>query len=725
IKVLPDAFARDPERLSRFEREARLLAAMTHPNIAGIYGLEEAAGKSFLVLEYVAGETLGDRLARGPLSIAETIDVGRQIATALEAAHEAGIIHRDLKPGNIKLTPGGDVKVLDFGLARGAEGVGDSSSVLQQSPTLSLAATAAGVILGTAAYMSPEQARGRPVDRRTDIWSFGCVLYECLTGRQAFPGETVSDSIAKILQSEPDASALPEGVPPRLRQMLARCLEKEARRRLRDIGDARIEFEEMQGGRASGSSSLVPAPADAGSAAVATRPTHRRLLPVAAAVLLAAAAGALLLWAGLGPLRHPPRALRYTIAGPPGTDFAGDAVQQAISPDGRLLAFVTLDSSLTSELWLRPLDQFEPRRLPGTRKANLPFWSPDSRSLAFFADGKLQRLSVGGGNPEIICEAPNGRGGSWGKKDIIVFAPTSSGPLFRVAAGGGRAEAVTVIDSTAGETAHRWPCFLPDGEHFLFLSLPFKAGAAPAFVAALGRTGRSKVLEAQSAPVFAAPGFLLFERNAALMAQRFDARARRVRGEPFRVGPPAQKTSYSGSPSASVSTNGVLCSSAKLESPRRLAWLDRAGQETGTIDVPIDNWDEVAVAPDGRRAVVGKTGSEGYELWLLEIRRSTMTKLTFDRFDNTGPVWSTDGSEIIYSSNRAGVRDLYRRHLDVGDRDAMFHHSAVQFKDAGDWTPDGQWVVMEELTADRGSDISLIPAAGGAARSLLDDPFNE
>src|SRR5580765_3741549 len=375
IKSLPESFAHDAERVARFEREARLLASLSHPNIASIHGLEVANGQRYLVLEYVEGPTLAERLSRGPLPLHDALDVCRQIAAGVEAAHENGVIHRDLKPSNVKLTPGGEAKVLDFGLAKGGASEPQGVSDLSASPTMTYASTSLGVVLGTAAYMSPEQARGKPVDRRTDIWSFGCVLYECLTGRQLFQGETVSDLIAQILERQPDWTALPASTPPRVRELLARCLDKDPKRRLRDMGDARILLEDELVTSASGKQRV------AASRAIAS--TSR--LPWALAAMFALTTAALAIWM----MTHraaPDRVVRFTVDPPKSSGMVADAGNQALSPDGTRLVFALADSSGQSWLWVRAFDSFEARRLDGTAGAYQPFWSPNGRQIAFFAD---------------------------------------------------------------------------------------------------------------------------------------------------------------------------------------------------------------------------------------------------------------------------------------------------------------------------------------------------
>jgi Tol biopolymer transport system component len=723
IKVLPDLLSHDSERLARFEREARLLAALTHPHIAGIHGIEESDGRRFLVLEYVEGETLAEHLLRGPLPIDETLKVCGQIAGALEAAHEAGIVHRDLKPGNVKLNPAGDVKVLDFGLAKGASSGGESSSDLSHSPTLTQAATGIGVILGTAAYMSPEQARGKVVDRRTDIWSFGCVLYECLTGEQAFAGETVSDMIARILQGEPDWSRLPAGTPERLRELLHRCLEKDARRRLRDIGDARIAIEELQGGMrpASSSSSM------SGIAMPATTPPPRRpgwQLPAAAAALLilGVAAGFVARpWWGAPRSAQP---VRFLVQAPPHTTLATDPALITVSPDGRTLAFVANDTTGQASIWVRPLDDFDARLLPGTRNGEIPFWSPDSRQLAFFGDGKLKRIRIAGGNPEVVCDANTGRGGTWNRSGTILFAAGPTGPLYRVPAAGGTPVAVTVLDAAKGETAHRWPSFLPDGEHFLFTALPRVNGQFASYIGSLGAKQRTPLVASGGAPILSGPHDLVFQRNGAIVAQRFDGH--QVRGDAVTLGEGAGVTIYSAAPCVSASANGVIVWESAGKSNSRVVWTDRAGHEIGDSGLPPDRWGFAILSHDGRKALVEQDLETGAsDLWVVDLERQISNRITYGRGANTPGVWSPDNREIMYGSNRRGPRDLYRRAADGSGTDQVFYQSSVPFKDVADWSPDGRWIVMQENGDSSGWNLYLLPVAGGPRVPYLVTPFNE
>ncbi len=443
IKVLPEAFAGDSDRVARFEREAQLLAALNHPHIAAIYGLEQSGSTKFLVLELVEGESLADRLQAGALPVEEAVAVALQTADALQAAHDKGIIHRDLKPGNIMLTAEGQVKVLDFGLAKLESGWSEPpgrGGELTNSPTL--AATRAGMILGTAAYMAPEQAKGRAADKRSDIWAFGCVLYELLTGRRAFEGEGVGDTLAAILRGEPDWKALPHGVPANIRTILTGCLEKDRQKRLADMSV--VQFLLTDGAR-------IGAPIDGRPGGLERRPSGLRVAGIAAvSALVAGIAAAAITWTLI---RSEPTVTRLDVVTPP-TD---DPMSFALSPDGRQLVFVASVENV-SRLWVRPLDDVTAQPLPGTDGASYPFWSPDGRALGFFADGKLKRLDVGGGAPQVLADAPSGRGGSWSRDGFIVFAPTASGPLLRVSASGGPVAVLYAPDQVALEVTDGRRC---------------------------------------------------------------------------------------------------------------------------------------------------------------------------------------------------------------------------------------------------------------------------
>jgi hypothetical protein len=506
IKVLPDEFARDADRLARFRREAEALASLNHPNVATIHDLAEADGVQYLVLELVEGDTLADLIGRGTVPIETALGIARQMADGLEAAHGKEIVHRDLKPANVKVTPEGRVKLLDFGLAKmRAEHPG---AALSNSPTLM--ATTPGMILGTAAYLSPEQAKGREADRASDVWAFGCIVYEMLAGRAAFEGETVGEVLGGILKAEPEWSRLPAATPAGIRRLLRRCLRKERSHRLTDIKDARIEIEEA------GSESEPVA---------VTRPaaSRTRLAWTVAAVLGVIAAGAVA-WA----LRPAPAApeMRVEIV----TGATSNPASLAISPDGRQLVFVANDGG-RPRLWLRPLNVASARTLAGTDDARYPFWSPDSRSVGFFAEGKLKRIDVAGGSLQTLADVPNSRGGAWGSDDTILFAPSAVSPPFRVPASGGEPVAVTRLEP--GIQNHRFPHFLPDGRRFLFhvLGGPDVRGV---YLGQLDDSGSRRLFDADSAAQFVS-GYLLFVRQGTLFAQRFDAAAGALLGLPVLV----------------------------------------------------------------------------------------------------------------------------------------------------------------------------------------------
>ena len=552
IKVLPAEVAQDPERLARFEREARLLASLNHPNIGGIYGIEEDAGTRFLVLEYLDGPTLAERLKGGALPVQEAMDIGRQIASALEVAHENGVIHRDLKPANVKLTSDGTVKVLDFGLAKGS-GSAESSSDLSASPTMTAHATSAGVILGTAAYMSPEQARGKSVDRRTDIWSFGCVLYECLTGRQLFAGETVSDTIAKILEREPDWSALPSGTPEKVIELLRRCLEKDPRKRQRDIGDARLHLEEVEEQR----TSQIRAAQESGKHEVVIKRSRRSTtIAWAVAIIATVVAIAALKEAGFIGEKPAPPPVRFTVHAPSGGHMSGWASNHQISPDGSTVSWVGSESGGDRALYLRRLDSMEMTRLIDVDNLSDPFWSWDGQSIGYFKTGKLRRFALDGSGTEPICDASSNRGASWGK-EWIVFAG-EQGPLYKVRPEGGEPVQITTLDEAAGETAHRFPHFLLDGKTFLYVALPGRSGRLQVLVSDVDGREPVRIMEAVNRPTYADPGWLLFQRGRRIHAQRFDAKSLQLSGDPIVFGAAPLLPNTVGAPVTSTSRNGHL-----------------------------------------------------------------------------------------------------------------------------------------------------------------------
>ena len=678
IKVVPDAFARNPERLARFEREARVLASVHHPNIAAIHALEQADGVPFLVMELVEGEML-----RGPLPVDEALLIAKQICEALEEAHEKGIVHRDLKPANIKVTPEGKVKVLDFGLAKAfSEDSGERDP--SQSPTLT-AATRAGVILGTAAYMSPEQARGKRVDKRTDIWAFGCVLYELLAGERAFGGENITDTMAAVVTREPDWGALPKNTPANVRTVLRRCLEKDRAERLRDIGDARLELKEAP--------LSVPEPA----------PRQRRLPWMIATALATAVALVLLL---IHFVKAPPEqpAVRMTLLPPEKTRF-GDI---SVSPDGRRVAFTAEDAAGKIQLWMRPLDALTAQALAGTEGALSPVWSPDSRWLGFFADGKLKKVEISGGPPQTIANAPSSRGGAWGRDGVIIFAPTNGSPLVQVPASGGEPKPATELDASHQEFGHRCPQFLPDSRRFLY----FIWGGQPEHVGIYAGSldSRQKIrLVTSPASATYGMGYLLFVRERALLAQRFDAAKLQVVGETLPVAEPVGVDVRVSRSRVSLSETGVLVYDAGASVSRRLLWLDRSGKALESIGPP-GVYANVDLSPDGRLVATNRTDPQtgNTDIWLFDLARSASTRFTFHPAIDAFPVWSPDGRRIAFFSSREGAYDLYQKDAS-GARDEELLLKTPANKFASGWSPDGRWLLYQTVDAKTSLDLWVLP----------------
>ena len=716
IKILPDAFASDPERLARFEREAKTLAALNHPHIAQIYGFEKvdvASGfsrTSALVMELVEGEDLSQRLARGAIPLDEGLPIAKQIAEALEAAHEQGIIHRDLKPANIKVRADGTVKVLDFGLAKAmgpSEGDGFSrrqaeaeASALQTITTPAM--TQAGMILGTAAYMAPEQAKGQPLDRRADVWAFGAVLFEMLTGQRAFSGEDTTDTIVAVISKEPQWSALPPGTPATIRKLLRRCLEKDRKRRLDSAADARLEVDDAMTAPASGDT----AP-----------PIRNHALPWAVAATAVLVAGVLLLlWAPwrTAPGLPPPLETRLDII----TPATADPISIALSPDGRQIAFVALGDG-TSQLWLRSLGATIAKPLAGTEGAALPFWSPDSRSLGFFAGGELKRLDIGGGTPQTLATVGNPRGGTWNAEGTILFPPTTGGPVFRVPATGGPATAVTTLDR---QSSHRFPSFLPDGRHFLFLAQG-AADTAGIYLGALDSADTRRLTPAGSAGVYVS-GWLLWVRAGTLVAQRLDLERQTLTGDPLTIADPVGVDPTFGTAAVSVSATGLVAYRAGGSSRHQLSWFDRSGKALGTLGAPDENGLSYPhVSPDGHRVVVQRTVQGNADIWLLDGTRTS--RLTFDAALDRFPIWSPDGSRIMFDSNRKGHRDLYQQSASSAGAEELFLES-VQDKLPTDWSADGRFLLYQSTGPQTDRDIWVVPSDGvRTPRVFLGTNFSE
>src|SRR5438093_5466334 len=528
IKVLPQHLSATPDLRARFEREARAVSSLNHPHICTLYDVGHQDGVDFLVMEHIEGETLAARLEKGTLPLPEVLRYAAEIADALDKAHRQGMVHRDLKPSNVMLTKSG-AKLLDFGLARvmgpNAAAAGSSpgpSVLLSQTPTLATPLTGAGMIVGTFQYMAPEQLEGKEADARSDIWAFGAKVYERATGRKAFEGNSQASLIASVLKEQPrPISEIQPLTPPGLDRIVQHCLAKDPDERWQSARDLAHELKWIAD---AGSKAGVPAPL------AARRKSRERLAWVVVAVAVIGLASATV------PRVMQPRAerrvMRFSVMAPENATFSADPLNSVISPDGHQLAFVATDSSGTSRIWVRPLESLAPQLLAGTENAGAPFWSPDSRSIGFFADGKLKKVAIGGGAPEVLCDAPDPRGGAWSKSGLIVFAPVATGPLMKVSAEGGEPTEILKPDSTRHETALRWPEFLPDGKHFLFVSLPAHQGVFDVSVGSVDSRDRKRVMTSGAAPVCAGPGDLIFVRNGRLTAQPFDLGALKVVGQP-------------------------------------------------------------------------------------------------------------------------------------------------------------------------------------------------
>ncbi len=721
LKVLPEGFAADPERLSRFQREAKLLASINHPHIATIHGIEGEGSHRVLVLELVEGEDLAQRIAGGAIPMREALAIARQIADAVEAAHDNGIVHRDLKPANIVVTPNGVVKVLDFGLAKAVE-IDPSNSNLSHSPTLlGSSPTLAGVILGTAAYMSPEQARGKRVDRRADIFAFGCVFFEMLTGRQAFSGETVSDTLAAILRAEPDWTLLPKDTPRAIVKLLKRCLEKDPRQRLRDIGEARIVIENVERGVE------VDEPAVVAGAPAATK---RAWLPWAiAALAVVAAIAAIALPRQEVTTTSTTPVTQLAMLLPEGSSLAlrgQHPTPPMISPDGKHIVF-GISSQGGATLYVRSLDKPDAVMLPGTEGAGYPFWSPDSRQIGFFVVGKLKRIDATGGPVSTVCDAALGKGGSWGADDHIIFASNYASGIFRVPATGGTPVAITVPDSTLGEVSHRFPHLLPDGKHFLYMTRAVAARSSTQGhvgmklkVASLDGKLNREVMPTESNAIFS-NGRLLFLRNEFLVAQPFDEGSLTLSGDPAPIAEQVRTVSGASFGLFDVSRNGELIfQRGSLVEGTELTWVDLKGTELGKLGDAAQHDDPIRVAPDGNQVCVAifdaRVGTP--DLWLYDTRRNIRTRFTTDGAADNNPLWSPDGSQIAFSSSRSGHVNVYVKNTGGSQpEELLYQGGGDNFPNA--WSPDGKYIVSAQLKPGGGWDLYALPVAGGTPEKVV------
>jgi eukaryotic-like serine/threonine-protein kinase len=695
IKILPAPLAADHDRLMRFQREAEVLASLNHPHIAGIYGLEETDGSQALIMELVEGEDLSAVIARGAMSLTDALPIAKQIAEALEAAHEQGIIHRDLKPANIKVRADGTVKVLDFGLAKALDPADMSSAsadALANSPTItSPAMTEMGTILGTAAYMSPEQAKGRAVDRRTDIWAFGAVLYEMLTGRRAFDGQGASDTLARILMKEPDWTALPATVPPTVAAVLRRCLQKDRKQRMRDIGDVSLALE---------GAFDTAAPQ---TMATATSSMPRGRLAWAVATVLG------LLLAGLAfvHVRETPTELRRLHLSVPLSEIA-TLGSFALSPDGRSLVM-----SYQTGLGIRSLDSGEIRLLGGLGGGLIgrtPFWSPDGRTLAFFAERKLKTVAASGGPPQTLCENVGlGGGGTWSRAGAIVFA-TEAGVLSRVSAAGG---ACTDLSKPEPGVRRAIPVFLPDGEHFLYVVRASEEARRGLYVASLADPIGRRLLPDQSSGLFvpngpgSKQGHLLFVREQALMAAAFDTASLQLSDEPVKVADHVSFTNTASQIAAFADTNGTLMYLANSRPDRQLVWYDRSGKELARGPM-TGQTNGVSLAPDGKRLAFGRADAQGLNsLWLQDRERNQETRLTTPPLSPGAAVLSPDGQHVVFAAAGVAAQAMYIKSVTGGAEDVLLH-GGTNGQAPSDWSRYDRWLVYTEIDPKTGGDLWLL-----------------
>jgi serine/threonine protein kinase/Tol biopolymer transport system component len=732
LKALPQLSALDSDRLARFRREAHLLASLNHPNIAAIYGFEEsiavpsprhvgAPGRSSniivraLALELVEGPTLADRIAQGPIPVDDAVPIACQIAEALAAAHEHGIIHRDLKPANIKVRSDGIVKVLDFGLAKALDPAAGAQDIAA-TPVISPAVTGIGVILGTAAYMSPEQAKGRPIDKRSDAWAFGCVLYEMLTGRRAFAGEDVSDTLAAVLRGEPDWTALPHAVPRSVRMLIEGCLQKDRRRCIADISTARFLLSERE-------NSAVPLIAPSQS-------LWRRAALFATVAVVAGAIGSAVAWrvrASRPPDATNAHAARFVVTAPRGTSFGtrDEITWPTISPDGTWLVFRVMRQG-EAVLAMRAIDALDAHVLAGTEDAHFPFWSPDSRVVAFFAGGKLKTIGVAGGPVRTICDAAPGFGGTWNRQGLIVFAPSNNQGLFKIQETGGQPSPLTALQKN--EASHWVPQFLPDGRRFLYFAAPTGwylgsiDGGAPVPILA-------------NADVFAAvryapPGYLLFWQDGALVAQRFDADRARLIGDPMQIG------ESRGLETPSISDNGTLAYVMDPPVNVRLAWVDRAGRSVRSVGpFPFGRYADPELSPEGNQLALESIPAPrtqaapflNQEVWVFDLEHGRSTQLTFDPATDEHPIWSPDASRIVFFSARQGAEGFYEKMVSGEQPEALLMRAEEPTGGRRVWPWPSDWssqgILYDKSDGAGNADIWLLPLTGNRkSYALVHEP---
>jgi serine/threonine protein kinase len=708
VKVLPSHLSANAEVRARFEREAKAVAALSHPHICALYDVGTHEGADYLVMELLEGETLAARLGRGPLPLAELLRLGAQIADALDKAHRKGLVHRDLKPANVMLTKSG-AKLLDFGLARGT-GLASGGADAASSPTLTRALTTEGSIVGTFLYMSPEQLEGKDADARSDLWALGCVLYEMATGARAFAGGSQASLISSIMKDEPRALAeLAPLSPPALERVIRACLAKDPDERLQTAHDARLHLQWL----AEGGSQTGAAPV-AGSA----RFRNGRRSPLQILSLLVGVLGlAVLAFSAYTQRAKRPPTLSVQVPIPPTLRLTPFWSNNALSPDGGSVVSAVERGEDDQGLWLWNLKSASPTQLSGTERAYFPSWSPDSRSIAFFRAGEdgLFRVPAAGGPVTRVCDAAWGRGVSWGRKGILVYAPNASGPLMSVPAGGGVPVQVTALDAARQEAAHRYPYFLPDGEHFLFAALPAGPAGFEIYVGSLGSRNAKRIMQSDCAPIYAEPGYLVFVQGGKVMVQRFDPRRLEPVGGKLAIADAPAPADFTAEPVATASRDQRLLFPSITVPDARVEWLDRGGASRGVIALPAGAWTVGALSPDARFA----TATKGPDLWQIDLERAITTRVAPGVHSQLATAWSPDGRRIAMDAESRGRSEILL--LNAGGSGAIDTVRALDalFQDVADWSPDGRSLLVAVMdrpgkkAAETNWDLWTVPLAGG------------
>jgi eukaryotic-like serine/threonine-protein kinase len=720
IKVLASHLSSSPELKQRMEREARAISSLNHPHICHLYDIGSQDGTDYLVMEFLEGETLAERLRKGALPLNEVFKIGIAVAEALAVAHRSGIVHRDLKPGNIMLTQGG-AKLMDFGLAKPL-GIQTSASGSASAPSFTAAATlsgpsplspltTAGTIIGTIQYMSPEQIEGKEADARSDIFAFGTVLYEMATGRRPFEGKSQISLASSILEKDPEPiSAIKPSTPPAFEHVLTTCLRKSPEERFQTAHDIKLELQWIAAERSSPGADASP-----------RAPSNKRerlswTIAMVIAVVLALIAGSFL------HRSHPSEQSIRAVINPPDKttlNLSGDAAGPLVlSPDGAAIAFAATGLDGKTALWIRSMNSLDARSLPGTDGAIFPFWSPDGRSLGFFADGQLKTIDLNGDSVQAVCAAQIGRGGGWGPDGVIIFSPGVSTPLMRVSAGGGTPTPLTKMDP-AQYTSHRWPVFLPDGKHFLYLAIhhePSKSANNALYYASLdGRENRS-LFHSQSNAIYA-NGYLLFVRGDQLMAQPFDPANGTLSGEPRSVAKGVMSDVATWHLDASAAADGLLVFGSGGSGDLQLIWMDRNGKQIGTVAEKLTNLQVARISPQGDRIAL-QIDAGMNDIWVLDLARGVRTRLTFGPVANTFPVWSPDGKWIAYVSRRGDLFGLYRKRSDGSGAEDVLVTADAQIA-PNSWSSDGKSLIYTQRTPEGQGQIWVLPLEGERKASMV------